>query len=427
MNKTSTHYFLHISCLLLALLSWQACTVDLDAPTPYLGNLRIQRYVAIGDSYTAGFANGGLYAKAQQQAFPQLFASQFQALGLDRVFRAPLLANSGSGYFELTGLRSRACDLIEPLAEMEYHAPVSNWAANVSGQGPYENIGIPGLSLRSVSEPLYSTRNAYFARLAAHDSVMLPQLIAEQEDFDFFTLWLGIDELMPYALSGGTVSADAFIDPEVFRTNYQTLLEQLLEGGMRKGVMANLPDILEFPYFSHVPHTSINLPECVNVELAVYIVSGSGNVQIASENDRILLPAANLVGLNGFGLSESTAVPDEWVLDAEEAHIVRGFLGAYNQAIAEVNQEMGNQYPHCLSLLDMNRYFKQELIPSHISEGIAVSGKYLSGSVFSLDGHSLTARGNALVANQFIGATNNYFSTRIPTLNISDYPGVEFP
>jgi hypothetical protein len=159
----------------------------------------------------------------------------------------------------------------------------------------------------------------------------------------------------------------------------------------------------------------------------VYIVTGSGGVRIATAKDHILLPAANQVGLNGFALSESLAVPDEWVLDEEESQIVRQYQDAYNIIIAELLQEKRDEYPHCLAFLDVKKSFASELIPVHISDGIEVSGKYLSGSLFSLDGYSLTPRGNALLANLFIGATNRYFSTRIPTLNISDYPGVEFP
>lgn len=427
MNKKFTRYFFHITCLFLSALSWQACNVDLDAPTPYLGTLRLQRYVAIGDAYSAGFANGGLYAAAQQKAFPTLFAGQLRALGLDLAFRSPLLSNNGSGYYQLTGLRPRACNLLEPLAELAYYSPASNWSANVSGQGPYENMGIPGLSLRAVGTPASELQNMYLSRLAANDSATLPEVMDQQGDFDFFTLWLGTEEVMAYALSGGTAPLTSLLDPADFQTYYGQLLDHILATGTRKGVVANLPNVLTFPYFTHVPHTSINLPECVNVELAVYIVAENGEIRIATADDHILLPAANQVGLNGFGLSESLAVPDQWVLDVSETQLVKQYLDAYNRAITEVLAEKEAEYPHCLALLDLHKYFSIELIPGHVSEGINVSGKYLTGSVFSLDGYSFTPRGNALIANRFIGTTNNYFSTRIPTLNISDYPGVEFP
>ena len=427
MNKKFTRYFFHFTCLLLSLLSWQSCGVDLDAPVPYMGSLRLQRYMAIGDGYTAGFANGGLYAEAQQRAFPRLLAGQLRLLNAERHFRAPLMPGNGSGYYALTGLTTRACDLLGPLPEIQYRTQAANWIANVSGQGPYDNIGVPGLCLRAISQPQYGLQNPYFRRMAMNDSTTLTGLIDQQGEFDFFTLWLGMEDLMPYALSGGTIPPASLIDPEDFRNSYRTLLNHILSREERKGIIGNLPEIWNFPYFTHVPHTTVNLPECINMALSLYVETGVGTVRVAQKEDRILLPVMHQIGLNGFGMSESLPIPDRWVLDADEVNILRQSLNAYNQVLAELVAEAQREYSLRVSLLDMRKYFTYKLIPGQIADGIGVSGKYLSGGLFSLDGYSLTPRGNALIANRFIAEINNYFGIRIPTINISDYPGVEFP
>ena len=50
-----------------------ACALSQDTPTPST-NFDVSRYVAVGDSYTAGLSNGGLTRASQDYSFPNLLA-----------------------------------------------------------------------------------------------------------------------------------------------------------------------------------------------------------------------------------------------------------------------------------------------------------------------------------------------------------------
>jgi hypothetical protein len=47
--------------LLAGLLFVAACKPDIHTPTPTAGTANFSRYIAVGNSLTAGYSNGGLY------------------------------------------------------------------------------------------------------------------------------------------------------------------------------------------------------------------------------------------------------------------------------------------------------------------------------------------------------------------------------
>jgi len=62
-----------------------------------------------------------------------------------------------------------------------------------------------------------------------------------------------------------------------------------------------------------------------------------------------------------------------------------------------------------------------------VADGLKFSNTFVSGGFFSLDGIHLSARGNALVSNYIIESLNKTYQSRIPLVNVGDYPGIGFP
>lgn len=426
MIRTFTLRIIYIVLLITALGSLESCGVDLDPPEPYLGSISMNRYLAIGDGYTAGFSNGGLYPKAQENAFPSLYSQQLQSVGITQEFRVPLLPGDGSGYSKLTAFLDRNCDQVEPFPETEWISSPTNWAVNVSAEGPYDNLGIPGLEIQP--NGFLSGDQAYFDRLAANGNTDLVSLIYQQDQFDFFTLWLGLDEIMKGARDHARLQSDSLYSEEVIRTQYRAVLDNLLSRNNTKGVVANLPDLFNFPLFAHIPHTAIDPSNCFDIQRPLYIQTSDYEVREATPEDYIMIEALGDISLgSGPGFSEAYPIAEKWVLDVDEAARVREYLKTYNKVITELVQEVQIEYPNRVAFLNMNQFIESQIIAGHVADGIEVSGTYLTGGFFSLDGYSLTPRGNAIIANAFIETTNRYFSTGIPTLNISDFTGVEFP
>jgi hypothetical protein len=53
--------------------------------------------------------------------------------------------------------------------------------------------------------------------------------------------------------------------------------------------------------------------------------------------------------------------------------------------------------------------------------------EFVTGGLFSLDGVHLTGQGYAIIANEFIHAINDTYGASVPTVSVTEYPGVQFP
>ena len=79
-----------------------------------------------------------------------------------------------------------------------------------------------------------------------------------------------------------------------------------------------------------------------------------------------------------------------------------------------------------LAFSNMNALF-EKIAVGFPQNGVALSSKFVSGGVFSVDGLNLTPRGNALITNEIIKSINKTYNSTIRTLDISAYRGVIFP
>src|SRR5690606_28429686 len=83
-----------------------ACKPSIDTPQTSAGDVDFSTYIAVGNSLTAGFADGGLYLEGQKVAFPNLMAEQMKSVG-GGDFMSPFFDEqhaNGSGYLRLTAI-----------------------------------------------------------------------------------------------------------------------------------------------------------------------------------------------------------------------------------------------------------------------------------------------------------------------------------
>ena len=97
--------------LLLAIaLGLTACQDEINQPNAPA--VSFARYVAVGNSLTAGYADNGLYRSGQLNSYPAILAGQFKTAG-GGDFTIPLFdANqaNGTGYLKLTKLPQSLAD-----------------------------------------------------------------------------------------------------------------------------------------------------------------------------------------------------------------------------------------------------------------------------------------------------------------------------
>jgi hypothetical protein len=259
--------------LLLVSLSFVACNNDDEAVVVSnssdglpltAGSANFSKYVALGDSFAAGYSDGALFVKGQEGAYPNIMAQQFALVG-GGTFTTPLMADNIGGF-------SSGGNQIPQFPTRYYFFPGSATVAagpvRVSGvtttvygstvTGPFNNMGIPGAKCVNLVMPGYgsSLGNPYFTRFASNPgTTILADALAQTPTF--FSLWIGGNDVLGYALAGGD-SALATITPSAgtvgvgFDASYNALVNSLTANGS-KGVVANLPYINTLPNFTTIP------------------------------------------------------------------------------------------------------------------------------------------------------------------------------
>lgn len=424
--------------LILLLAGIPGCKPEIIAPQLSLGVLNTRQYKAFGDGYTAGFANtlpqpfsaAGLYESAQSQAYPVLLARQFQQIRRSE-FNLPLAGAAGSGRLHLRKLWPPACTLIGPRLGTEAVAPEAGWLTPPGGE--LHNLGLPYLEAGRLS-PDSSHISAVFFRRTFPDQPDYPAAAAAAAP-EFFTLWLGTQDLLAYGVSGGD---PAYLppDPDAYGQEMDRLLRSILREKPQtvRGLIGQVPDIVSFPYFSELRPVYRDPENCDAPPLPLYVQSPDGYVRFATEADHLLLPLRGSLGQpnglpEGLGLHPENPIPHTWVLDGEESARMQSLALAYNgkldSLVSALDAELGGGR---LAAVGLHALFSS-LAGGVTVDGIGISSSYLDGGIFCLDGIYLTPRGQALVANAFIERINGLpsFKAQVSPLNIADFPGVIFP
>jgi len=433
MNKYFTSY-IYIAGLCILLGFCTACNPEIESDIN-LGSLRVQQYVAIGDGYTAGYRNDALYLDGQLFSFPRLFSNQLSTVS-NLGFRQPLLGERGTGYQYLEEVIPSSCEEGISIPVIKSFQPDGSLDNNVSSSGPFHNLGIPGLEVNSLFDPSLIENNPFYRRITPEDQAISYDQHIMENPSGLYTIWIGTDELMKYAASGASNDSLLPATSGAYKAAVQSLIDTLLTPSRKTSILiGNIPDITAFPFFSTISHIYIQEPSCISAPLFIEVHDANGNLRIreATDTDRILLTARDMIGkpINGtgsWGLSSEFAIDDRFVLDRSEVDLVRSLVENYNLAIQQLVKAYREQSnTHRVISVDLNNYLRNATVSGITVDGLDISGEYLTGGLFSLDGKHFTPRGNAFITNLFIESINKNFQAKVPKVNISDYESVVFP
>lgn len=457
-------------------LGLTACQPDLEGDyDASKGSADFSRYIAVGNSLTAGFSDGGLYREGQLNSYPSILAQQFMAVGGGE-FNQPLFTeaqSNGSGYLRLTGFTAAGTPItanvttnlairgINPTLYTRYESRV-------------DNLGVPGIRLSDIQTPGYGSTqgNPYFERITPTTTptqTYFQRVKAEAATATFFSNWLGNNDVLGYATAGGAGNTITRVD--TFTLKNARIINALTASGA-KGVVATIPDVTNVPFFTTVgPSFRATLAAASVPGIVVQTGSAvggptSGNrkqiattdIRDASGNGRQLFtllsspflgllnqktgrawryvyaqsgqPAAGFplfltaYGIDTtatFGTSAGNPIPSLFVLDDVEQGLVKTATTGFNSAIVAKANEKG------LAVFDANAFFSQVATSGFVTNGVTNTAGFISGNLFSLDGVHPTPRGYAVVANEMIKAINLKYGSTIPLINPNDYRGVRFP
>ncbi len=478
-----------------------------DEPTPIeytAGSADFTKYVAVGNSLTAGFSDNALFRDGQEASFPNMLAANFALVGGGE-FTIPYMADNLGGA-TIGGENDANGDGVPDIGNrlILAFAPTGPAPTPVAGQGtteitsklsgPFNNMGIPGAKSYELLAPGYGSlaglavgaANPYFVRFSSSESASVIGDAASQ-GATFFSLWAGANDILLYATGGGTgvdqtgnldpstYSRGDVTDPNVFASVMNTILQAMTANGA-DGVVANLPNVTDIPYFTTVPHNPVPLDEATaaflnsasaygayNAGLAqvqgfgliseeelakrtITFSAGAGNAVViidedltdltgvnpalinmrqATAEDLLVLTASRVIGtlanpadptsIQGVGVP----LGDQWVLTPEEQQIVANATMAFNQTIAA----LATSYD--LAFVDANALMTQIKEQGiQLADGSSVTATFATGGGFSLDGVHPAPRGYAIVANAFIEAINAKYGSNLPGVNPLDYTGL---
>lgn len=223
------------------------------------GALDLSKYVSIGNSLTAGFMDNALYTSGQDHSFPNLLAQQFQISGIGGgTFNQPDIGSangfSGTDGTNVFGRFELSLSLLRPV-------PTVGEAPTAFGgdKSALNNFGVPGMRLVDVADPSLASRNGLYGRFASQPGVSTVLGDALDADPTFFSFWLGNNDILGYAVGGGSNEA-LITDAGAFQSSLTQALGGLVQSGAQ-GVVMTIPQIVLTPFFRAVPYNAIPMTE----------------------------------------------------------------------------------------------------------------------------------------------------------------------
>jgi len=449
------NYKLLYSTLLLALVIF-SCKPKFEVPDPEKGEVDASRYVAIGSSMTAGTADGALYYEGQENSFAAILAKQLRGIG-GGDFSIPYVSQSSAGIGIIPGntLTVSAklnlgyktdCKGVTSLSPVRLSATDNYgvFSSNVyAASGPFLNMGVPDAKSFHVTYPGYGNSasasvgyyNPYFERMTSNASASILSDALSQNP-TFFTLNLGMNDVLSYALAGGAY--DSITAQSRFDAHMDYIVTQLTANGA-KGLVMGIPDFTKLPYFTTIPYNGLTLTETqanslnsiynpigfdsvfkagVNTFM-IYDVNSPIGIRQIKEGELILL-STPLDSVKCFSLGTILPFPDRNILTLVEIASIRSAISGFNAKLRSLAQTRG------LAYVDVESFYTT-LQTGVVYNGVNVNAQFVKGGAFSLDGLYLNPIGNAMLANECIKAINSTYKSGILHVEVTKYRGTVFP
>jgi len=478
--------------LLLVSLSFVACNNNDDedavAEIPITsGSASFAKYVALGDSFAAGYSDGALFKAGQENSYVNILAQQLIPAGGAAITTPFMVDNIG-------GFSNGGVQILPKFPTRLYFngkAPVnvqgvSGTAITAHLSGTFNNMGIPGAKSYHLIAPKYgdisgvfaspATANPYFARFASSvDATVLGDALAQNPTF--FSLWIGGNDVLGYATGGGVptsqdpVSGDDITPTATFDFVYDKLITSLTANGA-KGVVANLPYVTTLPYFTTVPYNPLALDETKAGQLNAGYAQYNGGLQVmvtnklltaeeaarrtikfAPGNNAVVIVDSYLTNLSAYGIpSYRQATKEDLVVLLASDYIKKSVLAGDPAKINGASVPLADKWilskDEVKEVQTATDAYNTTIDAIAKSKGLAfvdakaamtqlstagirfgnyhMTASYVTGGAFSLDGVHPSPRGYAYISNLFVNAINTKYGATLRNVDLSQYQ-IQYP
>jgi lysophospholipase L1-like esterase len=399
---------------------------------PAYSQTTFRKYVALGDSLTAGVEGNCLVERHQRRSYPKLVADEIGITDFQQPLLSELpLSTTGTGVCLGTVVAGGTITV----------GPVSNQGVplNATLPRPYDNLGIPGANVSDlvdlkVANPTGNTANRAatavlrnfqggpFQGLSALDE-------ANQLSPELVTVWIGNNDVLGAALSAAAVDGVTLTPVSVFEAKYTQLMAGLRTSG-RRLVALNIPDVSALAFTRTIPPVVVNpatrQPVLVNGQPVPLL---GPRTTATCSTAPCPLPAGTLVTLGaspllgaGVGIPTSlggtgVALPDGSfsppatlnqgvLLYPDEVALIQQRGNALNASIATIAAANG------ATVLDVHALFDDMVAHGYeVGGGITVTTSFLTGGIFSADGFHASNIGYAIVATEIVKHLNDVAGT----------------
>jgi lysophospholipase L1-like esterase len=388
-----------------------SCSPDAEIvrpPVPTGGTL-FARYVALGNSLTAGFQSAGINAETQAEAYPVLIA---EAVGTP--FRIPALALPGCPppivnfltQERLGNAMPVSCALRAPSSI----APVIN------------NVAVFGATSLDPTSRSTPASNVTTLLILGGETQVERALDANPT---FVSIWIGNNDILDAATTGlltATGSSDGITPQQTFEANYGAMLAALttgapLEGGLLIGVLNVTQAPLLFPAAALVtdPQFKAAFDQFAGTTISLLPTCTAGTTSLIALTIVERIRAGTHPPVIGCEPEPAPLAPvgDIFVVDAGEQQTIGAAVAAYNAYIAAQADALGFAFLDPNPLLASLRQGGQIPPVPNLASATAPFGGYLS-----LDGVHPSAAGQVAIANAAIDAINQEYGLSIPDVPI---------
>jgi hypothetical protein len=467
-----------------------SCKPELAIPTATKGDLNLTSYVAIGNSLTSGYQNNGLFYEGQKSSYVNQLANQFKLVQPDLVFNTPFVDQNSAGCGApsisikppldvsnfaslLTSTFTLSIIVTAPYTLQTVSSPCSpaslapapgavhgdpsvifdpstnGYDANLGGvkisfagtsllggfpaiktapsiyaaKGPFQNMGVAGAKCIDVNHAGFggdnlitlagtniTQANPFFSRFAknkATSSILSDAMIMKPS---FFSLFIGNNDVLLWASQGGVsgVGTSSVTPVQEFSDSIDHIVSTLMTTATQ-GIIVNVPQITGAAFFTYMP-----------AKTSYWIVDENAAVRQMQAGEMVLLTVPqDSVNCFGMGATSTFPIPKKYTLTNTQIAMATNAIDGYNVHLKAVADAKG------LAFFDMNGFTKANQNGTHYN-GMEITGTFVTGGLFSLDGLHLTPRGYAAIANEMVKVINERYHSTLPGIDLTTYNGVSF-
>lgn len=419
----------------LATLALGACVGDneeiLNSPNPANGGVLFQRYVALGNSITAGYQSGGILDSTEVRSYPSLLAARASITG----FGQPRLAGSGCPQ-----------PFVAPLTPSTV---TGTSCVRVDVSNYTQNLAVPGVRIADLFVTPSNPANAFqrlYALLTGGKSEVQAMLDARPT---FVSVWIGNNDALSAALGGVLGPTAAGADSNLtqlskFQASLNNLTTAIKQTGGQALMIGVVDAVLAAPliqpgayfYLARDGATKRFNGKLVNDNCSPVTGLGTPNPLAANMVSFQIISDAGFPEIN----CDPSAQGGVYLLDTGEQAVVRTRIAAYNAAIKAAADANGWAYvdpnvvlgPLLLAKDAQGRYqnvrkcqdlptatnaaeFQAAVLNSCPVTTSGFAAPNFFGSLISFDGVHPSSAAHVILAQEFAKAINAKFGTQIST------------